>query len=690
MAATPDQPTPSGRRPLVVVLFAMGLIALWALTRSWSAPILDRYEFRQLQTALSTYWIGLDGWKLAYPTPLFGPPWSIPMEFPTYQVIVAALANVTGWPLEQVGRLVSILFLAATLPAIYDLLGGLRLPPSRRAIVLAVILSCPVYLFYGRAFMIETTALAGAAWFLALLRRSLAKPSWGWIAATTLAATFAALTKITTFLVFGLPAAAMVIAAWRSAAPAERRERLRTGAAGLVPAIVSLAVGYAWVRYGDGLKHSNPFTGFLASTELHNWNYGPWALRFDLSFWIKLQETVSGYVLAEGALAIALLCAPFAPRPARLVAAVALAGFFSGPLVFANLYHIHDYYYAANALLLTGAAGLLLASIWDDARLPRGANWLALLLVLTFNLYAYYRGYHTHHTRPPTPPPALAEVIRSTVPADGLVLIYGADWNPLLPYYAQRRTIMVPGEREHETAVLEDVLKQLTPGQRIVAMVTHGQKFRDQPGFISERAQRFGLSPEPSVRAGDDDLYLPAGTAASAISGGNKAGVEILTLPADDAFIQGLKSDDLTPLDLSIFHPVPVDIRSRYGVNSADLAGRRVLNAHAPSDLHFQPPPGARSMRAVVGLPDGAFAPGAAAVTDGITIEVLASTARGTKQRLFARTLDPANRSGDRGPQVITIELPTPLPRDLWLRLGNGAKNDPTNDWAYVAEVEVR
>lgn len=686
MAQPSDQSPLSGRKSLAILLVAMGLVALWALTRSWSAPILDRYEFRQLQTALSTYWIGLEGWKFAYPTPLFGPPWSIPMEFPTYQVIVAALANLGGWPLEQTGRLVSILFLVATLPAVYDLLGSLRLAPARRRIVLAVILSCPVYLFYGRAFMIETAALASATWFLALLQRSLTQPKWTWIAATTLVATLAALTKITTFVVYGLPAAALVIAAWRSPGQAAGRSWLWRSAAGILPAVVSLAVGYAWVRYGDGLKHSNPFTGFLASTELHQWNYGPWGLRSDLSFWIKLQETVSGYVLADGALAVALLCVPFAPRPARIAAAVALAGFFSGPLVFANLYHIHDYYYAANALLLTGAAGLMLASVWDDTRLPRGANWLALLLVLTFNLYAYYRGYYTHHTRPPTSPPALAELIRTAVPPKGIVLIYGADWNPLLPYYAQRRTIMVPGEREHETAVLEDVLQQLPADQRIVAMVTHGKKFREQPDFIRERAQRFNLAPEPAARAGDDDLYLAANASVSATT----AGVEALTLPADDAFSRKLRLEDQRSLDLSIFHPAPVEIRSGYGVNSAELAGRKVLNAHAPSEIHFQPPAGARQMRAVVGLPDGAFAPGAAAVTDGITIEIFASSTRATKQRLYVRTLDPARQQDDRGPQVITLDFAHPAPTDVWLRLGNGARNDPTNDWAYVAEIDVR
>jgi hypothetical protein len=666
------------------MLACVGLVALWALSRSWSAPILDRYEFRQLQTALSTYWIAHEGWRLDYPTPLFGPPWSIPMEFPTYQVIVAAWANFTGWPLEQTGRFVSVLFFAATLPAVYDLLAVARLAPSRRGIVLAVILSCPVYLFYGRAFMIETTALAGAVWFLALLRRSLATPHWGWITATTLAATFAALTKITTFLVFGLPAVAMVVATLRAVLRESGigRQILRPCLAALVPALVALTLGYAWVRHADAVKHGNPFTGFLASSELHLWNYGTWALRTDPSYWIKIQETVSGYLLAEGSLALALLWVPFAPGRVRAVAAVAVLAFFSGPLVFANLYHIHDYYYAANAVLLSGAAGLLLAAVWDDPRLPRGANWLALLLTLSFNLHAYYRGYYSHHRNPAPPPPALAPIIRDTVPADGVVLIYGADWNPLLPYYFQRRAVMVPGDRENETAVLEDVLARLPP-RHIAAMVIHGDKLRARPDFIRERVTRFGLSPEPAACHGDDVLYLPTGTAPA----GLLALAPVLT---DDPFPTGLNSDLITGTALALFQPAPHAVRSQYGIGTAVVDGRTILNAHAPAELVFRPSPGARRFHAVAGLPDAAFDPGGNAVTDGISLEVVALPPDGPRRLLYRRQLDPARNPADRGPQTIDLDLPVGFTGELVLRLGNGPAGNPTNDWAYLTRVEIR
>ena len=656
----------------------VSLLALILLGLSWHESLLDRYEFRQLQTALSTWWIAAAGWQLDYLTPLFGPPWSVPMEFPTYQVIVAGLHGVTGLPLEQAGRLTGIFFLFATLPALHDLLGLAGLRPSRRLIVLALVLTSPVYLFYARTFMIETTALCFAVWFLALLRRALDNPQVGWVIAASGVAVLAALTKITTFLVFGPPALALVVAALRRPGTSPRR----TWITAVVPAVLSLGFAWWWTRHGDAVKDSNPLTGFLAARELRAWNFGTWALRLDWSFWIHIQENIVRYNLAEGAIAVALFCAPFAPARTRWIAAAALLGFASGPLVFANLYHIHDYYYAANSLLLLTAAGLMLASAWDDSRLPRGANWLALGLVLAFQLHAFYRGYYSHHRTPAPAPPPLAAIIRNAVPAEGVVLIYGADWDPLLPYYFQRRALMVPGDREDETAVLEQVLERLPP-RRIAAMVIHGDKLRARPDFVRERAARFGLEPQPAAQGPADDLYLPTGLAPALAA-------RAVGPTPPDAFSAGLKSENLAGLDLSIFHPAPVAGRSKYGLSSAEVAGRHILNAHAPSEFVFHPAAGARHLHAVAGLPDASFAPGRDAITDGITIDIIATSPGGLRQILYHRRLDPVHLAADRGPQTIEVDLPPAFSGDLILRLGNGPDNNPTNDWAYWAGVEIR
>lgn len=368
-----------------------------------------------------------------------------------------------------------------------------------------------------------------------------------------------------------------------------------------------------------------------------------------------------------------------------------MLGFASGPLVFANLYHIHDYYYAANSLLLLAAAGLLLAAVWDDVRLPRGTNWLALVLILAFQLHAYYRGYYSHHRHPAPPPPALAAVIRDAVPADGVVLIYGADWNPLLPYYFQRRALMVPGERENETEVLEQVLAKLPPRQ-IAAMVIHGDKLRNRTDFIRERASRFGLSAIPASSDKENDLYLPAAAtgAAQARPSSQPSATPALPAAPDSTFPTNLKTELLVVTDPTLFFPAPAVIRSQYGVSLAELNGRPILNAHAPSELVFRPLVAVRHLKAIAGLPDGAYAPGLPAITDGISVEIVAVGTDGVRRQLYHRQLDPVHNAGDRGPQVIELSLPQPFTGEIICRLGNGPAGNPTNDWAYWAGIEIR
>ena len=58
---------------LAVPSFYLGLsllllaVALWIMTRGWDASLLDRYQFRQTQTALNAYGIQHEGFSLAYP-----------------------------------------------------------------------------------------------------------------------------------------------------------------------------------------------------------------------------------------------------------------------------------------------------------------------------------------------------------------------------------------------------------------------------------------------------------------------------------------------------------------------------------------------------------------------------------------------------------------------------------------------
>jgi len=165
---------------------------LWFSSVGWRHNLLELHEFRQLQTALTVRTMLREGWQLAYPTPLFGPPWSAPMEFPLYQICVARLAASMGWPLEPVGRLVSLAFFYLALPAFYLLLRALNVAAPRRWLFLGLLLITPVYLYYSRAFMIESAAFCAAVWFLYVSVRACETSRAAWTVAAIAFASLAA------------------------------------------------------------------------------------------------------------------------------------------------------------------------------------------------------------------------------------------------------------------------------------------------------------------------------------------------------------------------------------------------------------------------------------------------------------------------------------------------------------------
>lgn len=681
-------------RPLILIFCLMLLTALWVWSLSWSKPILDRHEFRQIQTAISTHWMKQDGFRLDYETPLFGPPWSIPMEFPVYQWSVVQLSRLTGFPLEASGRATSIFYLLATLPAVYLLAGLARLSRPGRLLVVATVLSSPVYLFYARTYLIETTALCFATWFLFAIGIGVRDLSWRWSTIAALSGTLAALAKVTTFALYCFPAAGLALwlgwPHWQS-----RRESASriwgTILFGGVPLLLALGFGSWWVRRADAVKSSNPFSGFLTSSDMTVWNWGTLDQRFSLNFWQEFWTNVSQSVLGEPALAILLICLVVVGRWGRRWATAGVAGFVLGPLLFANLYFRHDYYYAANTLLLMFGAGVLLASMWTTSVLPRAVKVMLLVLFFISQLLIFYRGHGYHHRRELPQPPAMAEVIRQSVPPEDVVLIYGWDWNALIPYYAERRAIMAPGGREYELSVLDQILAKLPP-RRITAMLVRRDTFNATAGFIHERATRFGLIPSPFATSPDGELYLSpelADRARQKLIGQKFLGVIFPTAHTADPVDTELKESDLASLDLAFLHPAPFRLRSKFGISNTTIAGQPALNAHAPSEITVQPPTGATRLTAEFGLAGGSYT-GEEPLTDGIGVTISEIHPGNPPTILLRRLLDPAHNPADRGQQIFELTSPTTFTGQLLFQIDPGPKGSPVKDWAYWSRIEVR
>jgi hypothetical protein len=142
---------------------------------------------------------------LAYETPVLGPPWSTPFEFPLYQWLVALTVKAGLFPIDQAGRFVSIFFFLSTFYPFYKILQALRLTPGQIFLVLSLYCVSPQYLFWSRTFMIESTALALAMYYLWLIVAYVAadRPTRkGWHILGRSYWGTAAMVKITTFSAF--------------------------------------------------------------------------------------------------------------------------------------------------------------------------------------------------------------------------------------------------------------------------------------------------------------------------------------------------------------------------------------------------------------------------------------------------------------------------------------------------------
>ena len=685
---------PAPAKPLYWLFAAILLASLWFSTRAWHKVILDRHAFRQTQTAISAYWIKAAGPKLAYETPLFGPPWSIPLEFPVYEWIVAQVSAKLGTGLEPTGRGVSLFFFLATLPAVYGLGGLLSLAPSRRLLVLSVILASPTYLFWARTFMIETTALCFSTWFLLALARALRDGSVRWAAGAAVLGALAALAKVTTFLVFCPPAAALFFWLWRrdraepGPAPVSFSRRLMLWGA---PFLVTALVSGAWLHFADAVKRANPFAATMVSSNLTRFNWGTLDQRWSAAFWRGIGENLTGLMFGGAALAVLLVGFVLA-GPALRRGALWGAGFFAASfLLFSNLYFLHDYYYCANALFLLGGAGLLLVGLWENVRVPAWVRGLLLVVFFASQLGLYDRQFGAYLRSELPRPPEIASVIHEVVPPEGVVLIYGWDWNSLVPYYAERRAVMVPLGRDAELTTLESILVRLPPLRISALLLRQGVPSGYTAAFLRERLQRFDLDPTPIATSADGDLYLPKDEIAHArqrLDGRTFASVEVGPRPMSAVYDAVLQPVAAAVLDQPFFAPRPTRGRTQYGMGAGELDGHPVLNSHAPSELYFTAPASASRVEAVVGLPDAAYL--SATPTDGVDVVIVERLPEGGQRVLFQRSLDPLHQPADRGPQTITFALKQPVRSTLVFGIYPGPANNVTCDWAYWQRITIR
>jgi 4-amino-4-deoxy-L-arabinose transferase-like glycosyltransferase len=421
---------------------AAGLVvALGTLVRVASlsdAPFV-RQSFRQSQTALVVRGFARDGFDWRTPLPVFGPDSLVPFEFPAFQWIAAQLVRVSGISPALGARVVGLLFFQLSTVLLYLIMWK---SVDRRSALLAVILAqtLPFGLAWSTAALIEFMPVAAMLLATYLLLDGGDRFRWRVIGAA-IAVIVAALVKITTAMAL-MPL--LLMGALLSSSSIGALIRSRAAVHAVLTGVGGLVAGVIWTRLADGVKSSQEGIGSLASQSLHAWNFGTVRQRADLNAWSNLEQYSASFApltVILGVLVLILL-RDQVPLPVWLLGATSVLG----PLIFFNLYVVHDYYFAAVYFAAVAFLGALLSLLIDSAPQPSrpmlGSALISAMLLSTSLGSTYGFDYVNRlRTRPAVPP--LVEDIQRWVAPGSVVVLLGCDWDPTLAFLTDRTAYMV-------------------------------------------------------------------------------------------------------------------------------------------------------------------------------------------------------------------------------------------------------
>ena len=435
-----------------MIVTGLLIVAVLVRLRNLNSPISGSYTFRTTQTGSGIRSVANGVLSpFSVETPVLGAPWKIPFEFPLYQIIAGLFSRLTGFTVEASGRIVSILFFISTAIVFYMICRKF-FEVATSIVALVIFLFNSHNLEYGSSVLIEYCALFfGLLAFLFAYKYLQTQDSRNLLYFLP-AASLAALVKITTSIIWVFIGVIALIFI--------EKKKQKTGFYILLVAILAHLPAYAWTRWADHEKESSPMTEWLSSANLKEWNFGTLRQRIFYFDWQRTLGNIFFPSVAGGTLiAVGLIILAVSFGKHRRASFGLLIVFISGPALFTNLYFVHDYYWTAvlPAFLFVLAAGLeVLPSPWirnSENSIKQSIVFRASIAVAIV-VASWFTPYGMRHFdvfakegsvsySDDAVAIAVEAITSNTKPADKIIII-GADWNPQILYFSDRKGLMIP------------------------------------------------------------------------------------------------------------------------------------------------------------------------------------------------------------------------------------------------------
>jgi 4-amino-4-deoxy-L-arabinose transferase-like glycosyltransferase len=453
-------------RPLTVALglrsvgwFVFAVLQLRGLITS----IYGYHSLRQTQTAISIREMLRGGPLLRYETPIFGPPWSIPLEFPLYQWICAAAVKLFGTSIDGTARVVSAIFGAGCVVALTRIHRVLGRPESERHLLGAMAALSPVMLFWSHTVLIETCSVFFTLLWLELALRWMLQPAANriWIVLGAIAVGFLAGATKGTSVVPGLVFVALLLLArlrkrWSELRSSQTRRSfiVEHFGAGIVMLAPVAGAGW-WTRTAEKIRLLNP----RGPGEIRRQIFGTWAERKELGVLGRatvrtLGNTVgSTWVVIVVGVAVLFACVRFrrsesiAQSSTMLSSGVlafsSLFTFVVTPLALFHVHVVHDYYTVELAPFLILAIVFGLSVVRE--RVP--ASWAVLpnavipILVVVTSFVTYSRFYEPKDTQQVVYDPGMKAAVERALGPNDVIIVRNTGYDPSIGYHVDRKIV---------------------------------------------------------------------------------------------------------------------------------------------------------------------------------------------------------------------------------------------------------
>lgn len=249
-------------------------------------------------------------------------------------------------------------------------------------------------------------------------------------------------------------------------------------------------------------------TAWLTSSALSEWNFGTVEQRLQLANYAAFGPVIDSLVGHRILLVFVLLVLIFVPGRRKEIS-ICLALWASAILIFFNLHYIHSYYAYANGIFLIAALGLAIVAV-----LERGGMWRwAAVYLLAFSIGSfsirYFLDFYAWQRSDGSTVGAVADVLTHITGSEDVLLTYGLDWSPELPYLTNRRAIM-SGYSVSDDPRVHVVLSQLPP-RKLGAVVVCGAA-RNSLSPLQHLLAGLSFRTDRYAAVSDCDLYIPSTT----------------------------------------------------------------------------------------------------------------------------------------------------------------------------------